>query len=459
MRAGSRILGHWAAGLLLAGSANATTVAVIDSGLDTEHDELLAKVWLNAQDAEADGIDQDQNGYQDDQHGWNFANNNNKLIDRSFNDLYNADIARFFEIQAAGLLGKASDDDKAWVKEKAGDKAFIKRLSTYGNYAHGTHVSGIVAGQTSDSKVIGIKLIPTKNPLQQLAVDVEKDVKAGKDVNWILRQTIKGGLILFAKLQAQAFKPIGAYVHGHQAGVANGSFGIGAAQARMLLTPVLKLALRGQEPSAKSLDELTRFFLQQLVHEQQILLRQAPETLFVFAAGNDGSNNDEFPAAPATIQHPHVISVAASFANGTLAPFSNFGQSSVDLAAPGVSIESQVPDQLRLKLSGTSQASPHVAGTAAEVLAINPALTPSDVKILIVQTVDVLPELKDKVRSSGVLNHRRAIEAAHLSLAKPLAVAISEAKKTIADGIERSLVSPSEDAPAYFNIMPALLSQ
>lgn len=442
---------------LSAHAAQASTVAVIDSGLDTLHQQLAGRIWLNPVDTSADGVDQDRNGYTDDLYGWNFAEQNNSLIDREYAELYDADVERFFAIQSATLLGKSSDADREWVKTKVQDRAFAKRLMTYGNYAHGTHVSGIVAGQHEDVNVLGIKLIPTKNPLEDVVAQVNKNVQEGKDVNWIVKQTIKGGLILFAKLQAQAFKPIGRYVYNHHLDVANGSFGIGPMQAKMLLTPILKLATRGQEPSSKLVDELAAFFLSQLVHEQQILMRQAPDTLFVFAAGNDSNDNDLMPTAPAGIQHPHVISVAAVFKHGQLAPFSNYGQDTVDLAAPGVAINSAVPDDLKLELSGTSQAAPHVAGTAGAIKAINPDLKASDLKSIIVQTVDLVPALKDKVKSGGVLNHPRAIEAARLSLTKPLAQAIAEANATIASDLEASFADAPSDGELMLDVMPSLL--
>lgn len=437
--------------------AQASTVAVIDSGLDTLHQELANRIWLNPADSSPDGVDQDRNGYTDDLYGWNFAEQNNSLIDRSYSELFDADVERFFAIQSETLLGKSSEADREWVATKIKDREFAKRLMTYGNYAHGTHVSGIVAGQHEAVDVLGIKLIPTKNPLQDVVAEVNKNLQEGKDVHWIVKQTIKGGLILFAKLQAQAFKPIGRYVYSHHVDVANGSFGIGPMQAKMLLTPILKLATRGKEPSSKLVDELASFFLNQLVQEQQILLRQAPETLFVFAAGNDGNNNDLMTTAPAGIQHPHVISVAAAFNHGQLAPFSNYGQATVDLAAPGVAITSPVPDDLKLQLSGTSQAAPHVAGTAAAIKAINPDLKASDLKAIIVQTVDKVPALKDKVKSGGVLNHPRAIEAARLSISKPLAQAIAQANETVASDLEVGFVDAPSDGELMLDVMPSLL--
>ena len=65
-----------------------------------------------------------------------------------------------------------------------------------------------------------------------------------------------------------------------------------------------------------------------------------PETLFVVAAGNDGSDNDAEPVLPCNLANENLICVAASDANDELAPFSNWGAESVDLAAPGRTIYS-----------------------------------------------------------------------------------------------------------------------
>ena len=440
-----------------ASAAHAATVAVVDSGLDTESGDLAAKIWLNSGDQSIDGIDQDGNGYVDDVHGWSFIDNTYKLIDHKYSSLYSNDIVRFFAVQSAGLNGTASAEDKAWAASLRNDKAFVKKLTTYANYAHGTHVAGIVANQGDGVSVLGIKLVPTESPLGRLHADVTKARTDGKDLNFILRVLIKGGLSLLAQAQAQVFTQIGTYVGTEKVDVVNGSFGIGPVQARMLLTPLLKVA-GGHPPSAPLVEEFVGFFLSQLIDKQASFVNAAPNTLFVFAAGNDGNNNDLLPTAPASIKSDRVISVAATFNDGRLAPFSNYGAQSVDLAAPGVSIESTVPDAHRLLLSGTSQAAPHVAGTAGAVKSLNPALTPAQIKTILLGTVDIKPELVGKVRSSGILNNLRAQAAARLSLTESLDHAIAQARNAIEDLPTPVALVEAGDMSLWMDFQPHLLS-
>ena len=135
--------------------------------------------------------------------------------------------------------------------------------------------------------------------------------------------------------------------------------------------------------------------------------------LFVAAAGNDGVNSDTTPTYPADFNLPNIISVGASDSTDHLAYFSNYGQSSVDLTAPGVSIYSTWPGKAYKSESGTSMASPHVAGAAALVLAAHPAATADTIKALLLRTVDHPAALAGTSASQGRLDVGNALTCAN----------------------------------------------
>ncbi|HMF58647.1 MAG TPA: S8 family serine peptidase [Pyrinomonadaceae bacterium] len=134
--------------------------------------------------------------------------------------------------------------------------------------------------------------------------------------------------------------------------------------------------------------------------------------LNVCAAGNNAMNTDNTPFFPASFDSPYIISVAASDQNDNPASFTNYGATTVDLAAPGVNILSTVHDGPKyITLSGTSMSSPHVAGAAALLLAHDASLTPASLKATLMNTVDVLPQWAGKVVSGGRLNVARALQS------------------------------------------------
>jgi subtilisin family serine protease len=126
--------------------------------------------------------------------------------------------------------------------------------------------------------------------------------------------------------------------------------------------------------------------------------------LFVAAAGNDGRKIDAVPFYPASYDVANVLSVAATDRNDRLAIFSNYGTKNVDLAAPGVAILSTMPGGAYGVLSGTSMAAPHVVGAAALVWSQDLSLDMSNVKALLLNSVDVIPTLSGKVATGGRLN-------------------------------------------------------
>lgn len=133
--------------------------------------------------------------------------------------------------------------------------------------------------------------------------------------------------------------------------------------------------------------------------------------LFVAAAGNSSSNNDQTPHYPSSYNLGNVIGVAALDRNDQLASFSNYGAKSVHVAAPGQEILSTWLEHGFAEKKGTSMATPFVSGVAALILAHNPKMSVNDLRARLLKSVDVLPSLKGKVSSGGRINAAKAVGA------------------------------------------------
>ncbi|OCW97300.1 S8 family serine peptidase [Alishewanella sp. HH-ZS] len=138
--------------------------------------------------------------------------------------------------------------------------------------------------------------------------------------------------------------------------------------------------------------------------------------LFIAAAGNAGRDADVNPMYPAAYDLDVIVSVASTDRNDNLSVFtsgaSNYGLTSVDLGAPGSAILSTIPNNGYAAYSGTSMASPHVAGAAALLWSVNPDITPLEMKAILMETGDSLPALEGKTVSGKRLNLARALEEA-----------------------------------------------
>jgi serine protease len=115
--------------------------------------------------------------------------------------------------------------------------------------------------------------------------------------------------------------------------------------------------------------------------------------LFVASAGNDSSDNFNFPRYPSGYNVPNVLGVASTTSSEGLSNFSNFGARIVSMGAPGSSILSTVPNNSYAGASGTSMSAPHVTGAAALVLAANPNLNVQQLRGVLAFSGDILPAL------------------------------------------------------------------
>ena len=142
---------------------------------------------------------------------------------------------------------------------------------------------------------------------------------------------------------------------------------------------------------------------------------QTADILFVAAAGNGDVTgrgvdlDNDLGFFPASFDVDNIIAVAATDNNDNLARFSNFGATSVDLAAPGVGIAGLNLDDDLIFRTGTSMATPHVTGTVALLAALRPFATASEIRDAIVGSVRTVGGLSGDVATGGVLNAEAAL--------------------------------------------------
>lgn len=422
-------------------TTQAARVAVTDSGTDFSHAWLQERALINTREIPGNMVDDDRNGKVDDVVGWNFSEDYGQVFFRDHLSSVTEQVYTIFEILGRIQSDTQTPEDEKYWKENVLDlpkekkDKLIGELNFYGQYSHGTHVAGIVASVAPESRILSARVFPDTPP-----------AGGGSNTSGLLSSN-KGIADFLYKLLANisngTFQQTALYLNEQKIDVANYSLGVS-----LQVIAKAALALQGvKEPTAEQLANETKRIYAQYEPIGKKWMLSSPKTLFVVASGNDGSDNDKLPAFPANLRIDNSITVAATQGFSKLADFSNVGLTTVDIAAPGVAIPSSVPslDNKRLlPMSGTSMAAPYIAGVAARVKDMNPQLNPSQVKQILMGTVDKKEWLRNKVISAGVVNAQRAYVASEKSKTMSLQQAIAQSRQMIPDFAPKKILMGSK---------------
>ena len=156
--------------LLISPLGLASTVAVIDSGTDFNHKHLVQSAQKSAGEIPGNRVDDDNNGKVDDVFGWNFADNQGKVFAPDHLPFINPLVYPIFEIIAHIQKGTATEEELKFLDENFRSlpepqrTEFVNQLNYFGQYAHGTHVSGTVLNQNPDANIMALRVFPDALP-------------------------------------------------------------------------------------------------------------------------------------------------------------------------------------------------------------------------------------------------------------------------------------------------------
>ncbi len=410
---------------LLKGKTSTTViVGVVDSGVDIDHEDLRGKIWTNSKEIPGNGIDDDNNGYIDDVHGWNFlGNSTNENLELTRIVRKGDDGSTTYKQAKAELEEKLAENKQGQTQVN-----FImganKKIETFLNNPNYTleDLKGINSSdpQISQSKMVMMQVIPQAGPdfhesLNGFAKQMSDMVDYNLNVDFDGRKVVGDNPddITDTKYGNNNVKgpDVEDALHGtHVAGIiamirGNGKGADGIADNAMIM-PVravpngdeydkdIALGIRyAVDNGAKVINgSFGKSYSPHAdwVHDA-LKYAASKDVLVVLAAGNDGTDLDlpdsrtfpnDFDANNKEITD-NVIMVGAigySYSENIVAPFSNYGATKVDVFAPGMEIYSTVPNNKYLYEQGTSMASPEVAGVAALVRSYYPKLTAVQVK-------------------------------------------------------------------------------
>ena len=442
-----------------------TSVLVIDAGVDTAHTKLSGYVNENLAEKNGQaGKDDDGDGFVDNVAGWNAVSNDAVYMPKYILNKFTATPA-----QTQGDLDLYSGAEKGDAAAIADLKAHPEKMTKIGDLlelAHGTHVAGIIAGSSVVSARIQSlnvfngsteekpgnttagapsmrALLGRMGSLKNLAL---ADLHALTQPDDLAQpQTAAAGSFLDSRAQLTALLAkmekdntadgtvLINYIKASKARVANLSLGIGIVQIyeRFINLWQQELTEAGKDPNtAMSATQKDNFLF--LVKGMfgvsnrgwQRVFSSNPNTLFVIAAGNDGSADNptagdiaKYAVTPAILSAtlPNVITVSATNPAGVIADFSCFSALHSNIGAWGTAVPSLAPGDLNVTMSGTSMAAPYVTGVASRIRALNNRLTPAEVRQLIEKTGKQVASLKGKTTSGALIDAQAAFDAATAS--------------------------------------------
>ncbi len=437
---------------LLAGKqSNATVVvAVIDSGIDIAHEDLKDVIWTNADEIPGNGIDDDNNGYVDDVHGWNFiggrdgsmVGNDNLEVAR----LYKKYHTKFKDVKASELKGDMLNEWKMYQKVKnefeekrtnalKGKEQYENVLNMY-NQSKEILLKHLDKDELDQKDLEGIetedqKVIAAKEFLGGMFAQGfrEKDLDqwgnhVKKQANWYYNPDIDVRRDIIKDDPNNLYEKgygnnkvegvdnfHGTFVAGIIAAKRNNGIGIDGVADNVIIMPVRTVP--GGDEHDKDVANAIRYAVDngarvinmsfgksfsphEAVVAQAIQYAENNDVLLVHAAGNDGKNldtGDNYPTNYSDFIRGKVktyLTIGASSINNDEklpAGFSNYGDKKVDLFAPGVNVYSSEPDNHYGTSNGTSFAAPIVSGVAALIMSYYPDLSAKKVKKILEKTV------------------------------------------------------------------------
>lgn len=363
--------------------ASPVVIGIWDSGVDVSL--FSGQLWENPGE-KVDGQDNDHNGFVDDVNGlaydmyWKPTSGLLISIDemRSPLSLVESHTKGVGDSQA-GVQSPEADAFRAYVKGLKSDdvQGFMEDIGLYGNYSHGTHVSGIATEGNPFARIFGVRLtfdfksVPRYTWTKEFATDMARS----------FTETV------------EAMKKAGVRV-------VNMSWGLGRDSIEQ------ELEAKGIGKDKEERAALSREYFKIISDAMRAAMASAPEILFVPAAGNSDNDNTFAELIPSGIELPNVLTIGAIDSSGKPTGFTTFGKG-VTVYANGFEVESYVPGGKRFKYSGTSMAAPNVTNLVGKMVAVNPTLTTSQIIEAIRANADPMPGYEGRF----IINPKKTVNA------------------------------------------------